>query len=57
MYTKETCIKKFREWEIKLGVLIGIKQNIERRIKAARNEQHKWREKWREAADHEERDE
>ncbi len=48
-YMRETCSKKFFEWEVKIGVLQGLIMSMERKIKHARKQQAKWRRRWKEA--------
>lgn len=45
-YKSETCFTKWREWEVRIGALLEVKSDIERKIKAAQVEQGKWRQKW-----------
>lgn len=48
-YTRETCNKKWFEWELRIGVLRGLIMSMERKIKHAEKQQVKWSKRWREA--------
>jgi len=48
-YTKETCWKRWDEWETKIDVLRELIISVEYRIKHAEKQQREWRRRWLEA--------